>query len=504
MNLKKIALPIAAACALLSLMSCGGGGGNGVMQQPAPINQPPPADNTGVVGILLKDAPTLDFTRIVMVITSVELLGNGDPKVVFSGEKEIDLLELQNFYDMLAVSDKVPVGEYDKIRLRVQRITLYSLNGDGDEVSEDADIPANGKVDLNPRSPFTVSADVALLIQIDMDAKKSFHAHETGNSRWKFRPVVFVDIQQREALDGLVRISGTIHDVDYDGGMIELCNVETQFETDEDHCVLVNVGEGTSIFDENGDPIEFMNLMLEEQITVFGVVFIVTDRHSDDDDDDGDSSDGGDDIDGNDGDDDDTVRMIQIDAIVIQRGDPAALLSLDGQATTEVGDDDQFEFDVAPGQDFPIGPVNVLVQSTTRILNGEDLSELDATAIQPDVVAEVSGVQPTSEDPIKSILIVIDPNAEVREELNGEIAAFTDLGFTLSIADADPAEERCVEPVEGARFFVLEDSDTGTEIDEVPYGFLTVGQQVSVFGSDPGDGACFATDVTVVTEDAPI
>ncbi|MEJ2090454.1 MAG: hypothetical protein P8Y69_18770 [Gammaproteobacteria bacterium] len=80
MNLKKIALPIAAACALLSLMSCGGGGGNGVMQQPAPINQPPPADNTGVVGILLKDAPTLDFTRIVMVITSVELLGNGDPK----------------------------------------------------------------------------------------------------------------------------------------------------------------------------------------------------------------------------------------------------------------------------------------------------------------------------------------------------------------------------------------------------------------------------------------
>jgi len=474
--------------AVLGLTSCGGGGdgdrANAIQQAAA---APPAAaqaleDGTGVVGILIKDAPTLDFTRIILNITRVELLGNGDPQVLFEGDKTIDLLQLQNYYDVLALSDQVPVGEYDKIRLRVNSITLYCLDDNDVEVSEEADVPANGKIDLNPRAPFTVAADTALLIEIDMDAKKSIKVHTTGTNRYKFRPVVFVDIEQREAVNGLIRVSGEIRNIDTDAAVLELCNLDIQFTTDLDHCLLVNASvRNASVFDENGDPIPFENLTITQTVTVFGVAVIVTPGGPRDDSD------------------DDTVRMIQVDAVVIQRGDPANMLSLDGEASTPVDGDGMFVFDVAQGQDFPDGALDVLVQPETRILSGEGLAELDDTAIQPGVIAEVSGVIP--DETLKSVLILIDPDGEVREQRNGLINLLGDTDFSISLAGEDPPVTLCIEPVADARYFQLIESTDGTEINEVTFDFLELNQEVSVFGTDPGAGGCFDADVTIVIED---
>jgi hypothetical protein len=473
------------------MASCGGGGGSDSMRSAAqaPAGQAgagpaaEPVDSTGVVAILIKDAPTLDFTRIVVHITSVELLGNGEPQVVFQGDKIIDLLELQNFYDMLAVSDQIAVGEYDKIRLRVARITLYCLDADGNEVAEDADIPANGKIDLNPRAPFTVSADTAILIEIDMDAKKSIHVHTTGRSRYKFRPVVFVDIQQREAINGLIRVSGMIRDIDPDDEMLELCNLEVQFDTDGRHCVLVHAGvRDARTFDENGDLIPFDQLMIDQVVTVFGIVVIVTERGPSDES----------------ASEEDSVRMIQLDAMVIQRGDPEDLLSLDGEILGAPDTFSLFPFDVFAGQDFPDGPQNVLLQPATRIIDADDLSDLPQDAIQSDVIAEVSGILPAADEALKSILILIDPDGEAREELNGTISTVGDNEFSVSIEGEDPEVIRCVTPVPGARYFVLTNTTEGAEFDEVTFDFLEEDQTVSVFGSDAGSDVCFDADVTVV------
>jgi hypothetical protein len=486
------------------MASCGGGGGSDSMRSAAqaPAGQAgagpaaEPVDSTGVVAILIKDAPTLDFTRIVVHITSVELLGNGEPQVVFQGDKIIDLLELQNFYDMLAVSDQIAVGEYDKIRLRVARITLYCLDADGNEVAEDADIPANGKIDLNPRAPFTVSADTAILIEIDMDAKKSIHVHTTGRSRYKFRPVVFVDIQQREAINGLIRVSGMIRDIDPDDEMLEidpddemleLCNLEVQFDTDGRHCVLVHAGvRDARTFDENGDLIPFDQLMIDQVVTVFGIVVIVTERGPSDES----------------ASEEDSVRMIQLDAMVIQRGDPEDLLSLDGEILGAPDTFSLFPFDVFAGQDFPDGPQNVLLQPATRIIDADDLSDLPQDAIQSDVIAEVSGILPAADEALKSILILIDPDDEMLELCNLEVQFDTDgrhdNEFSVSIEGEDPEVIRCVTPVPGARYFVLTNTTEGAEFDEVTFDFLEEDQTVSVFGSDAGSDVCFDADVTVV------
>ncbi|MGD8833257.1 MAG: DUF4382 domain-containing protein, partial [Pseudomonadales bacterium] len=352
--------------AMFALSGCGGGGGGGSAGpaaqagNPAPTTSQTPDDQTGVVGILIKDAPTQAFTRIIMHVTGVELLPADDGEghaTVFEGDKELDLLALQNFYDTLAVSENVPVGDYEKIRLFVDSITLYYLNDADEEVSTEAVVPANGKVDLNPRGTFTVSANTAILIEIDLDAKKSFHVIETGNGngnakqKWRFRPVVFVDIQQLKALEGLMRLSGTVGDIDAENNQFDLCEVDTQLHTDTNGCIPINVGDETSLFGENGEPIAFDDLATGDPVTAYGFAVVVQSAHDDDSDDDGDD-DSGMSSDDSDADseqdmDDDTVRMVQLDAVVIQKAAAAVIRSLSGTALSAPDESGIFTLDLA-------------------------------------------------------------------------------------------------------------------------------------------------------------
>jgi hypothetical protein len=114
------------------------------------------------------------------------------------------------------------------------------------------------------------------------------------------------------------------------------------------------------------------------------------------------------------------------------------------------------------------------------------------------VIAEVSGILPAADEALKSILILIDPDGEAREELNGTISTVGDNEFSVSIEGEDPEVIRCVTPVPGARYFVLTNTTEGAEFDEVTFDFLEEDQTVSVFGSDAGSDVCFDADVTVV------
>jgi hypothetical protein len=477
----------------VGMTACGGGGGGGssstLETTPADAAPPPslsPPDTTGVVAIAIKDAPTDEFLRIELTVTRVELLGEDGPVVVFDGEETIDLLALEKFYDLLAVSDQVPVGEYSKIRLRVSRILLIKDDGTGGETSIDADIPANGKIDLNPKGSFFVTADTALLIEIDLDAKKSIHVVGTGSGRYKFRPVVFVDIQEQQLLNGLVRAHGVIGEIADDDSYFELCEVKIQFTSRSiDNCVIVNlIADETSIFDENGDPIDVDDIRNETppvEATVYGIAIISNDqKHEDFDEDDEDEDE--------EHSDDDTVRMVQINAIVVQLGPNSAAQQLDGTVLENIDDRNLFPFDIEPGQGFTDDSiVTTLLQPTTRILSS-DLEPLDRNAIVKDARAAIAGVFQVGDETLyKSTLIILDDDAgEDDERRAGDVLRVEEDVFYL--AEEELAIELCVEPTEDARFFYFENDkgliqDDGLEdmdarLEEGPLNSTVFGEQI--------------------------
>lgn len=488
---------LAAVCALtLSLLSgCGGGGGGSSSNQAAVANSPPAAnasdDQTGVVGIIIKDAPSDDYTRIMLRITRVELLGNGSPQSVFDGDLEFDLLALRNHGNLLSLSDEVRTGDYNKIRLRVSSITLYCLDANGDEISVDVRVPANGKIDLNPRGNFTVAADNALLIQIDLDAKKSIHIVGTGNGSHRFRPVVFVDIDEHAVPQGLIRVSGTVGQINDDEGWFDLCDLNVHMDSSTDGCIRVNVDDATAFFDGNGEPQSGDDIARGERVTVFAEAIAVPIDDEDDDAEDGE---------------DDTVRLIQLAAFVVHEGDPANVLSLDGTAQSGVNADDLFEFEVAAGQELTAGAIDVLLQDNTRILSAEDLSDLDRSVIDAGVLAEASGMLlpgiPEHPERLSAALVVID-EVEPEEgltELEGTVQSVDSATFTMFAENAEPAGDRCVTPLPGARYLVVMDSDEGADHTEVGADYLEAGQAVNVFGAYAEGGDCFEADTIIIDE----
>ncbi len=484
--LTKLTKAASIAFALLMIAGCGGGGSsNGSQTVAMGIGS---SDTTGVVGILITDGPSDDFTRIIMRISRVELLGDGDPQTVFEGDLTFDLLSLRNHASLLSISDEVAVGDYDKIRLRVTSITLYYLDDSDTEVSADVRVPANGKVDLNPRGTFTVAADNALLIQIDLDAKKSIHIVGTGNDDFRFRPVVFVDIDERAIPQGLIRVSGVVGEISDDPAYFELCRLDdVQVDSLSDGCIQVNTDGATAFFDGDGQPVEFDALVQGEDITVFAEAEVVPIEGDDDDTD------------------DDTIRLVQLHAFVAHKGAPADVLSLDGTAAGSVADD-HFDFQVAAGQEIPEELISVQLHPNTRILSGDDLTDLDPSVIEDGLMAGVSGmVLPgVPEDPthLSAALIVVEgeaPEEGALTELEGEVISVDAETFTVLTDNEEPPMERCVAPLANARYLTVMDSDDGADHTEVGADYLEAGQRVSVFGGFDEDD-CFEADTIIIDE----
>ena len=192
--------------AIASLTACGGSAGT----TDNPVEQTPPP--TGTVGIFITDSPSDRFDKILVQITQVALLGSGPPVTVFEGDVTVDLRQLENNGELLSLSDDVPPGTYSKVRLYVDDIVLVDVDTDGKTILEEIHpkIPANGKIELNPRGPLSVAAGETLLLQIDIDAEKSIKYHETGNGEWRFRPVIFVESGDHDDFGRLTRIYGRI------------------------------------------------------------------------------------------------------------------------------------------------------------------------------------------------------------------------------------------------------------------------------------------------------
>lgn len=217
--------------ALLGMIGgCNSGGSNG-----GETALPGAAGTTGSVAVLFTDGPTDDFDEINITITRIELIGEGGERAeVFAGERTVNLLDLRNNSDVFSLVD-VRVGTYDKIRMTVTALELVRRDAQGNVVEViEPELPANGRIDLNPRTEFLVSADDTLILEIDMDAEKSFHVVERGNGGYNFRPVVFVKIVSGAVTGKFTKLSGTIDLDGTDPETYRLCRTRVAFDRDGD------------------------------------------------------------------------------------------------------------------------------------------------------------------------------------------------------------------------------------------------------------------------------
>lgn len=491
-NLTRPAFLAVAASTLFGLAACGGGSGTDT-------NSPGGTSlTTGTVGILLTDAPTDQFCQILATVESIDLLGTNGPTNVFTGPETVDVLGMRNYTDVFSIDTEVPVGSYQKIRLTLSDLALVECVEDGGQMVPEPEagwehpkLPGNGKLDLNPRGSFQVVGGETVMIQIDMDMEKSLHMHQTGNGKWQFRPVIFVDVKPSDTK--LVRVFGQVRDLD--GSRFELCPTEPASSTDDDsngmngdmsgdddsgRCIDV-FADGASIFDGNGNPVGTGAFTNGDLLTAIGFLSV----HDDDDDSDSRADD------------------LRLDAEVIELGDQGTFQRIQGAVVSAPGTNDIFVFDPTPADDAT-NAIDVLYQAGTKIFALGNNAELGTDAIQPLTTGEVDGVftdPATSGEPLKSSLIVLDQDSTPERSVTGAeiatIAADNDAvpetrRFTV---DATGVTGQCVKTDADTRYLLITETATSSTTAASNFAALAVGDDVDVYGTTDADEAtCILAD----------
>lgn len=469
--------------ALLSaLAACGGGGG----QTPPPTQSPPPAVEKASVTVLFTDAPSDAFDQIFVTITSIALLGGDGPQVLFEGEETIDLLQLESFSDLFAVADDIEPGSYDKIRLRVTDLELVRLDEDGN-VAESfrPDLPANGKIDLNPRGSFDIAPGENLLMQIDLDARRSIHVVGTGNGRFRFRPVVFVEVLTGASDGKKVRINGVVTAIDADNQRFEVCQrhpassdqVAIDNDSTDRHCVTVAADDGTGVFDSDGIEASFALLMVDDAVSVIGTFAMAGDQLDD-------------------------ARTLIADVVML--GPPGTFQRIKGTALGAVDAVNRFDFEIGRGQGFASGSVIAVWMQPASGIVDKDGEDVGADLIQADVPARVDGVialDNVAGNELRAAFVVLDLSSDTdmggpdEIELSGELLGIDAAAGQLTLATG--AGDRCIAVGDQTRYFQITTDSDGTQTDAIELADLTAGSTAEVFGLE-GDGGCFVAAVVIV------
>ncbi|WP_405228154.1 DUF4382 domain-containing protein [Lentisalinibacter sediminis] len=548
---------IAALSVLFLLAGCGGGGGGSPAgTEPDPDPTPPPSSSakTGTVGIMFTDGPTDRFDKFLAEIREIRLLGDSGDVTIFSipdGEpaEVVDFLQLGSFNELFTVAEDVPAGDYDKIRLILDDLTIVDL--DTDPVEEySVKLPGNGKVDLNPRGTFFVTPGSTLLVEIDVDAKKSLKVVETGNGeKFQFRPVVFVKISDEGSMEPgtkLTRIFGSVDSVSDTEDSFVLCQQgrasdDSDDDSDSDRggddsdnnkCVTVLASGETGIFGTDGTPALFGDIVVGEPLTAIGRLRASDETPADDGDTDGDSDtdtdsdtdngsgNGGDDNGDSDSDTDGSEDSADSDsdtdsdsdssfddddlileAYVIELGDMGTFERLNGEITEDINVDDEFGLAIAPGQGFGDDTVLTgLYQDGTGVFTkaGERLTREDLLRGQIGHFEGVIALSNDEPDALRTSFIVLDPDAAVGETITGIIQSVDTEADQFILTTAETGDRQvCVDDDTTITLVTL--TDEGSESAEAGLGDLEAGLDAEVFGAEGTDG-CFEAE-TVRAED---
>lgn len=432
-------IAIASLLALsVSVAACGGSSSSG----PEPLG-------TGTVALLLTDLPTDDVKEINFDVVEATLIGDQGQQTIYSGNTRVNLLDLENYSVPIAQSE-VTAGTYTKLRLQIENFEIVDNDGEKHYPRP----PANGKIDLLEPGGIEVVPGRVLVAHVDMDANKSIHLVQTGNGKYRLRPVVRVDFKLDSLPNELVRIEGQIAEVtEGDSGSFVLCSLDNP-----DVCVDVSLAEGACVFGEDGTPID----PIDETTLAVGDMVVVIGTYSDGD------GDGNPDL----------------DAIIVEKGAPE---QVKGIVTAAPDGDGLFLVIDRDGVDITVE----LQDGCTKIIgaNGEIFT--------PDVLQvgqgiEVEGVFDGDPAVLRAALIVLDSDDDP-QQLSGTIAAGpSDPEFVLITATGDV--DVCVNA--GATITVIADGSST----EGSFAEIQEGRTAYVFGVlDMTDGCFDAQDVVVDT-----
>jgi hypothetical protein len=455
-----MAMPFLALAAAFLLSACGGNGGG---NPDTAVTPPLPTASTGTIVILLTDAPVDELSAINLDVTEVSLIGDMGQQVVFTGTTTINLLDLAHFDQPIAFGE-VEAGNFNKIRLRIESVELVDKNTG---MSTFPKLPANGKIDLLDRNGFAVFPGRTLLVEIDIDARKSIHIVGTGNGNYRFRPVVKVNIMDGGLPAKLVRLEGIVTEIfDDPAGRFLLCHAE-----DSDSCIIVVLAKGGSVFDAEGLPGSIGKLMIDDSVVAIGAF-----RQEDDGDSGSDASPAGIDL--------------ELDAIVIEIGGNAGQF----KGVVASAPDENGKFQLVVGKET----VTVLVQDATKIFGIDGVLGPDAIVVDGTIVVEgvvVKSTDPDQSDGINAALIFIGDVVD-DQMLRGKIVEPLDAD-TRSFILATDGGDLCVQLLEEAKVILVSSSDDGSVSEEGDFSDLAPGQSVEVFGHS-GVGGCFQANEVVV------
>ncbi|MEJ2693089.1 MAG: DUF4382 domain-containing protein [Candidatus Thiodiazotropha sp.] len=516
------------------LTACGGGSSSSGAN-------PAISGSRGSVGVMLTDAPADPslFAAINATIERVELIGgDGSRAALFEGPAEtVDLMRLRNESVPFVFRDDVPVGTYCKVRLTLTKPNGLELVLLADGSSYFPKLPGNGKLDLLARDCFTVAPGASVTLQLDMDAANSIHIVKTGNKTdFNFRPVVFVDVINRNFTGKLVRLEGVIADLDAVAQSLLLCQALPTHRSNAPDCVAIKLGADAAFFDNltlDGDAAPLSELLQESNMgqsaAAVGLVSkLIIDLEA--------PVVPAEELPGT-----DLCRLWQpsVDAVSQPYPDdlfcddqgltvPAGLvliddqgsvvidhrprLSLDGLAV-ETGDFVQVYgsaatdattdgFTLNAPDTLAVTLQNPVSYNGTRILSKEG-ALLDYTAVVVPRLLKLDGV-PISSSELKAAVVIVDTDMQGQVTASGVIGSLSSGGFTL-IPEATTSPcgvngDLSVQLAADAAMTTV--TITSTLVDISPGGILAAGQSVGVSGLCGGAGLS-ATSVVIVDDQRP-
>lgn len=487
LTMSKSSLLLSLAVSLL-LSACGGGGGGG--ETGSNESSDIQATTSGSVTLVLTDAPDSNFDEINITINKVLLISETGQVPIFTGEQTINLLSLQNFSNVFASEEFVPRGVYSKIRLGLTAITLVTFDDNG-EVDDfiAVPIPSNGHIDLKPKNTFQVNQDVPLIIQVDVDANKSIHITETGNSGYRFRPVVFVDILDGSNVGKLVKLQGTVARKSDDGSALVLCQISPAIlgyaDNNSNRCAIVRIGEDTSIFDVETSLIRASVIDVGDQLTLFARIthmndvittsFTSNSLHTPI----------------------DIHKHWSLLAEVIELGSHGSFTGLRGVVIDPpAGPESSFPLKLSEGQGFfPGSIIDVLLSDGGKVFlrNGRPVS---LGVIQQDTKLLAEGVIHISNeqrDLLRSTILFLETSPEVTK-LRGRITAMDQTNNSLDVVTE--FGDRCVRTNGDTQYFLVDEDES----EQVEFVDLVTGWLVDIYGKEAGEG-CFLADTLIAFDE---
>ena len=499
MKMPKFYTPIFLFLLSAVLVSCGTGSDTASLD----ANQ-----QTGRVSLLITDGPTDEFDQVNVTIESISFIreddddhdddsnddhsnnddsssdhsssddgddaksddddDNSHETIVFDQSEVINLLALENYSELLSTA-VIPAGNYSKIRLHVSQVELVKLDAEGKDIeSHIAKLPANGKIDLNPRESFEVTGGGHQIIELDIDANKSILIIEKGNGKlsYNFRPVVFINVLGEEELK-LVMLDGVVFEKS-DTGFL-LCD-GSLLEPD-DSCFNIQASAQTVTQDDQIDVVIFDSIEDGDVVTVLGKAGVAN------------------------------VAALHV-VIYADATEPQNLAVFSGDATSMVDASNVFTMVTDDDNDVvaPDTSLNVLLTDGARIFDKYG-NVVSSDVLHDGVDVDVFGLavpELAAVTDVDAAFVIYDED-EKDDKFSGIIAAIDTIDgqITVSVDKGAFSGDVCFD-IDEAHMFKLTEVDDKIRSDEIAMDDLAVGMSVDVYGEDEGH-SCISADVVLVT-----